>query len=135
MRIRSHLITFLSCTIAMPAGAAGLDLSQPLICAPREFVSCAIGGDCQAETAETVDAPVFLKISVGDKAISGIRKDGVLRDGVIENLKKTDTQVVLQGVEGPLGWSLTIATGTGLMTLAATGEGVGFVGFGVCTTR
>ena len=135
MRIRSRLITFLSCAIAMPAGAAGLDLSQPLICAPREFVSCAIGGDCQAETAETVDAPVFLKISVGDKAISGIRKDGVLRDGVIENLKKTDTQVVLQGVEGTLGWSLTIATGTGLMTLAATGENVGFVGFGVCTTR
>ena len=135
MRSRRQVIAGLCFVLATPARAAGIDVSQPLICAPREFVSCAIGGDCQPETAETVDGPVFVKVSLGDKAISGTRSDGKVRDGVIENMKKTDARVVLQGIEGALGWTLAIATATGVMTLTATGDDVGFVAFGVCTTR
>jgi hypothetical protein len=134
MRISTGLMFALPFVIIEPLSAAGIDISRALICAPREYMTCAIGGECQMETAETANAPTFVKISVNDKAYSGTRVDGEVQSGTIDNIKKTDARLFLQGVEGPLGWSLSISMTTGQMTLTASGDQVGFVAFGSCTT-
>ena len=136
MKIRTILWTALvGSLMVQPALAAGYDGTLPFICAPIDIVSCTPGGECEKETAESVNLPKFLAFDVAANKITGTRPDGAPLATTIDSVRQVEDQMAMQGVEGHIVWSVTIARDTGDMLLAAMGDGTGYIAFGACTLR
>ena len=123
------------------AMAGDFDGSKELICSIMDVVECGPGGKCQQITAEEVGIPHFLRINFKDKKISATQASGDKRSTDIEKFEKVDGKVIIQGAEDGIedvrdgvGWSLAIAEESGKMVLTASGDDVGFVVFGACTS-
>ena len=115
------------------AWAEALDGSKPLICASVDGHSCAPGEDCAAASTEALNIPQFLRINFAEKAVTAERPDGEERTSEIQRMEELENELILQGNQGGLGWSLTITRATGKMSLSAVGDQVAFVVFGACT--
>ncbi len=115
------------------ANAEGFDGSQPLICASMEAYDCGPGEDCFKGTAESIDAPQFMRLDFGQMLARATLANGEERTAEIERLTQEEGKLILQGVQLGLGWSMTIAQENGAMTLTAAGDRMAFVIFGACT--
>ena len=115
------------------ANGEGLDGSQPLICASMETYDCGPGEDCLRGTAESIDAPQFIRLDFKHKLARATRANGKERTAKIESLTQGEGKLILQGVQRGLGWSMTITQENGAMVLTAAGYRVAFVIFGACT--
>jgi hypothetical protein len=119
-----------------PGGfAATLDGSQPIICATFEMLECEPGLRCEQQTADNLDAPQFLQISVQDKTIAGTRPSGASINAKIEIVRHTEGQMFLQGIDKTRGWSMAINEAKGNMSLAIHDDASSYVIFGACTPR
>lgn len=118
-----------------PAIAASYDGTQPFTCTPTDIVSCAPGGACEKETAESVNLPPSLTFDVRANKITGTRANGQPLATSIDNLRHVADDLAMQGVEGHIAWSVTIDKQSGEMALAAMGDGTGYIAFGPCTLR
>jgi len=70
----------------------------------------------------------FLRIDFAKKEIAG-----PLRTTKIRSMEKDDDQIVLQGYEIGLGWTLAIDRITGTMRITFAGSDASFIIFGACT--
>ena len=119
------------------AAAADFDGSKNLICAAIDVVACTEGGQgpaCMQGHARTFDLAEFFRI---DFKKQEIRATGENSEAVspIRNQEKTDTQVIMQGVENDRGWTATVDQADGSLTLSASGQDVSFMIFGACTAQ
>ena len=135
-----NALMLVSGCLALPVSASPFDGAQSLICASTEILECIPAAGCNRVTAESIDAPRFIRIDFSANALSAERADGDKKVSQIERSETVDGKLMLQGaedgVEGVrdgLGWTLAIAQETGKMTLTASGDEVGFVIFGACT--
>ncbi len=119
--------------VSSAANAEGFDGSQPLICASTEAYDCGPGEDCIRGTAESIDAPQFIRLDFEQKMARATLANGEERTAKIESLTQEEGKLILQGVQRGLGWSMTIAQENGAMTLTAAGDRMAFVIFGACT--
>ncbi len=126
------LIAVLS-VASVAANAQGFDSSQPLICASMEAYDCGPGSDCVRGTADSIDAPQFIRLDFEQMVARATRAGGEERTAKIESMTREEGKLILQGVQLGLGWSMTIAQNGGAMTLTAAGDQVVFVIFGACT--
>lgn len=119
--------------VSSAANAEGFDGSQPLICASMEAYDCGPGEDCLRGTAESIDAPQFIRLDFEQKMARATLANGEERTAKIESLTQEEGKLILQGVQRGLGWSMTIVQENGAMTLTAAGDRMAFVIFGACT--
>src|SRR5437899_1996496 len=119
----------------VPAMAGPYDGSQALICAPVEILECERTIHCEAQTAENVDLPPFIRISVTDKTVTGTRPSGEPVNATINTAQLNDQQLFLQGVQKRFGWSAAIDQAKGHLTMTIHDQSSGFVIFGACTPR
>ena len=117
------------------ADAAGLDGTEPLICASIEVYDCGSDSDCLRGTATSIDAPQFIRLDFGQKIALATRSNGEERVTKIQYITRAESKLFLQGVQNGLGWSMTIAGETGAMALTAAGDRMAFVIFGACTPQ
>ena len=132
----------LAVALAVPPLAAAADEydgSKPFICATIDVMECVPMEGCQRVSAESVEAPRFVKVDVGNGTLSA-RFAGSERSSRIERRETVDNKLMLQGVEDGseterdgVGWTLSVAEDMGDMVLTGSGESVGFVIFGACT--
>jgi len=130
------------CVAANIAAAADFDGSKALLCSTATLSECIPGGICEQVTSDSINAPDFLRINFKKKTVTVAaagRKDSP--PSPIKSLTTIDEKLFLQGaddgIEGVrdgLAWSLAIDQTTGKMVLTASGDAVGFVIFGACTT-
>ena len=118
---------------SLPAAAAGFDGSQPLICAALETFACGPGNECLKGTAETINAPQFIRLDFSTQTAHATRPGGEERTSEIRSLTQDKGELILQGVQEGLGWSMAITQENGKMALTASGDRVAFVLFGACT--
>ncbi len=118
---------------SVAANAQGLDGSQPLICASMEAYDCGPGSDCARGTADSIDAPQFIRLDFEQMVARATRAGGEERTAKIESITREEGKLILQGVQLGLGWSMVITQESGAMVLTAAGEQVAFVIFGACT--
>lgn len=115
-----------------PAIATTYEGTQPFSCSPSEVVSCTPGGGCEKETAETINLPPLLTFDVAQKKITGTRPSGEPLATTIDNVRQIEDDLALQGVQGRIAWTVTVGRSSGEMTLAAMGDGIGYIAFGAC---
>ena len=135
MRIMFLAAAALALPLSPGGFAATLDGSQPIICATFEMLECEPGLRCEQQTADNLDAPQFLQISVQDKTIAGTRPSGASINAKIEFVRHTEGQMFLQGIDKTRGWSMAINEAKGNMSLAIHDDASSYVIFGACTPR
>jgi len=129
MRIIAGLILFGLCVAVSPAFAEDVfDGTKPLLCSSIEALDCDAGTPCERGIPETMGAPQFLRIDFAKNEIAG-----PLRTTKIRSMEKDDDQIVLQGYEIRLGWTLAIDRVTGNMRITFAGGDATFIIFGACT--
>jgi hypothetical protein len=114
---------------ATPAPASDFDGTKVLICASVQAFDCAAGEECAKGLPEEIGAPAFMRIDVPNKAVIGPK-----RTSPILLADKSETQLVLQGVEFGYGWVIALDRETGRMTATLANRENVLVLFGACTT-
>ena len=119
-----------------PAGvsAAGFDGSANLICAASNVVACTKSSICVQGEASTFDLPVFMYVDFKAKVVKA-RTEGDAKqvESPIKNFQKSNTQLILQGIENGHGWGISVDQAGGRMTTTVSGESSSFMIFGACT--
>ena len=129
MKIIASLILFGLLVVVSPAFAGDVfDGTKPLLCASIEALDCDPGEPCERGIPEIMGAPQFLRIDFAKKEIAG-----PLRTTNIRSMEKDDDQIVLQGYEIGLGWTLAIDRVAGNMRITFAGGNATFIIFGACT--
>jgi hypothetical protein len=125
--------------LPLTSARGAVDVGKPLICAALELTSCVPGDGCRKETTDSLNAPRFLYIDVGAKSVSGTRPQSQEMRTAIHNVRASEDDVVLDGSEAQLTWSIAIGKSSGDMTLTgirtAQDDAIVIVVFGACTNR
>src|SRR5262245_29594486 len=114
--------------LCQTAMADDFDGSKPLLCATVEAHECAANESCTSGTPSKLGAPAFLRVNVAKKEIAGPQ-----RSTPIKTIETTDEQLLLNGTELGLGWTLAIDRKTGAMTATMVDADAAHVLFGSCT--
>jgi len=126
---------------ALPfVASADYDESALFTCASVDVMECLPVEGCNRVGADAVGLPRFFKVDLKNKQLTAARADDT-RKSVIERVEEVEGKLMLQGVEegregvrDGLGWTMSVDIDRGDMVLTASGEGVAFVVFGVCTS-
>lgn len=123
------------CMAPVGASAAGFDGSANLICAANNVVACTKASVCVQGEASTFDLPVFMYVDFKAKVVKA-RTEGDAKqvESPIRNFQKSNTQLILQGIENGHGWGISIDQTGGRMTTTVSGEASSFMIFGACTS-
>ena len=116
------------------ASAAGFDGSANLICAANNVVACTKSSVCVQGEASAFDLPVFMYVDFKAKVVKA-RTEGDAKqvESPIKNFQKSNTQLILQGIENGHGWGISVDQTGGRMTTTVSGESSSFMIFGACT--
>jgi hypothetical protein len=129
MRAIAGLILFCLLVVVSPAFAGDvIDGTKPLLCASIEALDCDPGTPCERGIPEIMAAPQFLRVDFAKNEIAG-----PLRTTKIRSMEKDDDQIILQGYEIGLGWTLAIDRVTGNMRATFAGSNSTFIIFAACT--
>jgi hypothetical protein len=115
-------------TLGSTAIAGDFDGSKKLICAPVEAIDCGSGVGCEAGVPDDVGAPAFMRIDFARKEIVGPKRTSPIR-----SMDKDEKQILLQGTEFGLGWSMAIDTADGKLVATFSNRDGAYVLFGSCT--
>jgi hypothetical protein len=115
-------------SLGSPAFAADFDGTKPLICAPVEAMECHTGEGCEKGIPDDIGAPAFMRIDFTKKVIVGPKRTSPIRA-----MEKDDKQILLQGTELGLAWSMALTVENGKMVSTFSSRDGAFVLFGACT--
>lgn len=131
------LIAMTAVFIPVAASAGEFDGSKPLLCASIFSSQCeAESQECVSGAPWTINFPVFMEIDFKENVLSTTDQHKNARLSRIENIDHLPNgRLSIQGDDGEHAWSMILSEETGSMTLAVSGEEVGFLVFGACTLR
>ena len=118
---------------ALAANAAGLDGKAALLCALTEADDCIAGRGCKSDAAGSLNLPNFVRVDFANKLISTTRENPNKRTTKIAQVIETESELLIQGSDAGRGWTASLNRETGALAVTATGNGLTFVAFGMCT--
>ena len=113
------------------AAAGKYNGSVPLVCVPLAVTECGAEGECHKGTPQSVNLPQFFKVDFKTMTIRAVEEN---RESGIKTVDRVDGKMILQGVQGQLGWTMIIAEGSGQMSATIAGALEGYIIFGSCTS-
>ena len=123
------------CAVFGAARADDLTGVNRFICAAGSVSVCCDDGQCASGAAEELGVPQFIEVDLVQKRVNTTKASKLNRMSPIENLKRANGQIVLQGVENRRAYSITIDEKSGWLSAAVAVEdaGCGITAFGECT--
>jgi hypothetical protein len=112
------------------AAASKYDGSVPLLCVPLSVTECGAEGECQKSTPQSVNLPQFFRVDLKTMTLRAVEEN---RESAIKNVDRMNGHMILQGVQGQLGWTMVISEDVGQMSATIAGAGEGYLIFGTCT--
>jgi len=113
---------------ALSAAAGDFDGSKKLICAPVRAMDCADGVACMSGTPQELGAPAFIRIDFDGGTVTGTQRTTDIR-----LIDRSESQVLLQGLDEGLAWAISISSHTGSMYATMAGRDGAIVLNGSCT--
>lgn len=108
--------------------AGDFDGSRKLICAPVQVMECYPGEGCGAGLPEEVGAPAFMRVDFDKKTIVGPKRTSPIR-----SMEKDENQILMQGTELGMAWSMALDIESGRMVTSFSTRDGAYVLFGSCT--
>jgi hypothetical protein len=119
--------------LAAPAAADDLAGSDRFLCTAVTTAICPMDDNCREGTPWSLNIPQFIEVDLGRKTLSTTEASGQNRSTAIENMKRAEGQIVLQGFENGRAFSFLITEQTGRLSVAVARDEAGVVVFGACT--
>ncbi len=105
------------------------------ICAAAQAIACAQDEPCIKGSAESVNLPLLLRVSLTDKAIMSLREGGEQRTSEILEVIEGEKTLVLFGVDQGSAWNIVIERSDGKMTLTNSTYDAGYIVHGACSAK
>lgn len=118
---------------AAPAWADDLSGADKVLCSAGRVTVCCEDGACEEGTAADLNIPQFLEFDLVQKRVSTTKSSGLNRATGIDNVKRADGKIVLQGFENGRAFSFVISEKTGELAAAVAAPFCGITAFGACT--
>jgi len=125
----------LATMVALASAAADFDGSKPFLCASVDVSSCVPSQDCARESAQTVNAPQFFSVDVGQKTVSEIGGGSAARSTKIERVEHQSGLLILAGTDAGQAWSATVDESSGKISYSVVGDRMVVAAFGACLNR
>lgn len=108
--------------------------AQEAVCVIGALRECGPQLEClPASPSQDPEPPGFIRVDVGSSTITILSPPSRRGETTqILGMERGGDNIVLTGIEAGRGWSMVIAISDGDMTLAATDDGVAFIGRGQC---
>jgi len=116
-----------------PARADDLTGAVRFICSSGSVAVCCEGGECATGTPDELDIPQFIEVDMVQKRVNTTKASQLNRTSPIDNLKRVDGKIVLQGIENQRAYSFLIDEKTGSVSVAVAHDGCTVTAFGSCT--
>ena len=127
--VMSTTAVLVSALLALPASAAPLDGSQPLLCAVTAVDECSGGWGCERSTTDLVRVPPFVRVDVQRRLLLTV--DGG-RTSPIAAFQRTDGRLMLQGMQAERVWGLVVDESSGEMSATVAEADGAIVLSGTC---
>ena len=118
-----------------PARADELTGVDRFICSAGSVSACCDDGQCASGTAAELGVPQFMEFDLKQKRVSTTKASALNRSTAIDNLKRENGIIIMQGVEYGRAYSFVVdeKQGTLSATVAVQEAGCNIIGFGTCT--
>jgi len=116
-----------------PARADDLTGADRFLCACASVSVCCEGGECASGSPDELDIPQFVEVDMAQKRVNTTKASKLNRTSPIDNLKRVEGKIVLQGLEDQRAYSFLIDEKTGSMSAAVAHDGCTVTAFGTCT--
>jgi hypothetical protein len=132
---RSIVIPFALASLALAAPAFADDLTNAdrFLCSAATVAACCDDGQCASGTPNELNVPQFIEVDVKGRSISSTKASGRERKSVVDNLRRENGQILLQGMENHRAYSILIDEKSGEMAASVASAGCGINVFGACT--
>jgi hypothetical protein len=108
--------------------AADFDGSKPLLCASQRVLDLVSPEKIVSGLPGEMGAPKFMRIDFEKKTVTGMQ-----RATPILFMDRNEKQILMQGTEMDLGWTMAVNGKDGSMTASMVDDGGAIVLFGACT--
>ena len=133
---KRNLIGSLICLCTFLAmGNPAFATPDQFICAAAQAIACAQDEPCIRGSAESVNLPLLLRVSLADKAIMSLREGGEQRTSKILEVIEGEKNVVLFGIDQGSAWNIVIDRSDGKMTLTNSTYDAGYIVHGACSAK
>ena len=141
MDLKVTIFLFCMLSIPFPTLAADFDGSKPLRGSVDKIIEINQFRIKEDVDPDTVGLPRKFIIDFKARLIQPSKDSLVRKTTKIKNIQHLENKLILQGVEDGveniddgLAWSIVISKKTGKVVLSASGDGVAYVLFGVCSS-
>ena len=134
-RLTIAAVSLAACAVSGAAWADDLTGVSRFVCAAGSVSVCCDDGQCASGKAEELGVPQFIEVDLVQKRVSSTKASKLNRTSSIDNIKRANGQIVLQGLENQRAYSIAIDEKSGWLTAAIAVEdaGCGVTAFGWCT--
>ena len=117
-----------------PASADSLVGADKILCSAGSTTVSCDDGQCASGTAAELDIPQFIEVDLVARRVSTTKASALNRTSPIDNLKRVNGRIVLQGLENDRAYSIVLDEKTGELSAAVAGPGgCSVTAFGTCT--
>lgn len=103
------------------------------LCSARSVTACTEDAVCVTGTPLEFNVPQFVEVDLASKMLSTTAANPDYRTTPINQLKREDGFILLQGSQGGRAFSFMINESLGLVTVAVATDGFNIGVFGACT--
>ena len=89
--------------------------------------------DAANEGEKNFELPEFMFVDFNNNTVRQTEQSGGIETSPIDQFKKSEGNLVLQGIENGHGWSMVINSKSGAMTVAIAGDEIIYSVLGACT--
>lgn len=141
MKLNFLIIALVGLLLSATASANYFDGKTPLLCSVYQLYECDHPNGCLAVTPDQVAGMSHLNIDFRSKVITRAGGNSEQKSA-IQSTGTIDNKLIIQGMEDGekdkrdgAGWTISILSPEGTMTMAVAGDGFGIMGLGACVPQ
>lgn len=127
-------VSTVSMLAAAPLLADNLAGSDAFLCTTLEATACEHEADCVKIAPWEINLPRFVEIDLDKKQLRTTQASSENRSTDIEQLRREEGMIVLQGYQDGRAYSIVIHEESGELSAAVARDGRAVAVFGACTT-
>ena len=121
--------------VALSAGALGDNLTgeNELLCAAARVTLCFDDSTCMAASPWELNVPQFINVDLKEKRLSTTEASEENRVTTVDNMRRADGRIYLQGIDRGRAYTFVIDEVTGFLTAVVARDNLTVSVFGACT--
>ena len=103
------------------------------LCAAATVIVCLDDGECASAAPWELNFPQFINVDLKKNSLSTTKASGNSRVTIVDNKKRADGRIYLQGIDRGRAYTFVIDEETGFLTVVVARDDLTVSVFGACT--